>query len=410
MGPSSRQTREGILKAASKIMNEKGFVESSIGEIAREAGVKDPIIYQHFKGKEDLLFHIVESHMENGFRFIDEHLQGITGARNKLRKFFWAHLRNNDVEKESITLVLLECRSSSNFYKTHAYQMIRQYAAILTRILSEGVSEGVFRDDVNLALVRDIIFGLADFEAITCLITKEIPEASPDHEACMKIIERMLLKKHVDVVPRQGKRERILSNAIRAFANKGYSEATISEIAQMAGVATGTVYEYFKNKEELLLAISEKRLQDNLAELRRAFTLREPLRKLRRFIKYHFNLYLVDRDFLRVWLDLILLNRGFYQSRSFQSLREYMNVLEQLVQEGIDDGSFASDTDVRVFRNVFLGAFTHMVLRWLFVNQGATVDMIKEINEITDLLTDSLLVKGHDSRISFPADIVREGV
>ena len=62
--------KEVILHATAKIMNEKGFAKSSISEIAKEAGVKDPVIYQYFKGKEDLLFSIVQTHMEKGFEFL----------------------------------------------------------------------------------------------------------------------------------------------------------------------------------------------------------------------------------------------------------------------------------------------------------------------------------------------------
>jgi len=396
--PSSEKTRhspdmplrEVILKFACNSMNEKGFRNASIGEIAKLAGVKDPVIYQYFNGKEGLLLSIVQSHMEKGFAFIDEQLQGISGARDKLRKFFWAHLRNNDVARESIALILLECRSDPKFYKTDAYQMIRSYAGILTGILKEGIEEKTFRPDVNLRLIRDLIFGLADLQAITCLVTKEIPEATPDHGDCMNLIERILLKKPKDGFSGYSKRERILSSAIKVFSSTGYNEGTISEIAAMAGVASGTVYEYFKNKEELLLAIPEERLKVHLSEIKKGFKLREPIRKLRHFIQYHFSLYLNDRDFLRVWVHLILLNRRFYQSRAYESLRQYVGVLEELVQGGIDDGSFAPDTNVRVYRNLFLGTFAHMVLRWLFLSQDVELDKIREIYEVTNFLTDAL--------------------
>ncbi|NIM99487.1 MAG: TetR family transcriptional regulator [candidate division Zixibacteria bacterium] len=183
---------------------------------------------------------------------------------------------------------------------------------------------------------------------------------------------------------------------IKAFAEKGYKNATISEIARQADVADGTVYEYFKNKEDLLLSIPEERFQHHLGRIKEAFSFRDPVRKLRRFIRYHFNLFLIDRDFLRVYLILILLSRRFYESRAYQSLRRYIQVLEDLVQGGIDDRSFASDANVRIFRNMFLGTFTHMVLRWFFLGKEVAVDKMQEINELTDLFTDALYVKPPD--------------
>ena len=385
--------KQRILNVASEIMNRKGYSESNISEIASAAGIKDPIIYQYVKGKEDLLFAVVEEHMDKFLLYLDEQLQGIDGAYNKLRKLIWAHLRFNDVNREYITLVNLECRSNLNFYQTKAYELIRHYAGILIRILREGVEEGAFRSDINLILVRDLIFGLVDFEAITCLITREIKEATPDHERCMRLIERILIDKSQEEKSLETKRGRILRGAINAFAEKGYAKATISEIAKQAGVADGTVYEYFKNKEELLLSIPEERFQDHINQFKGAFNIEDPVKMLRRFIQYHFNLYLIDTDFLKVYLNLILLNRRFYESRAYESLRKYIKILEDLIQKGIDDGSFAPDSDVRIFRNMFLGAFTHMGLRWFFLAKGMAANKIDEINQIIDLLNDALVVK-----------------
>lgn len=376
------------MNAASKVMNQKGYDASTISEIALKAGVKDPVIYQHFKGKEDLVFAVVEEHMEKFLSFLDEQLQGICGAHNKLRKLVWAHLYFNDVNREYITLVLLECRTNRGFYKSQAYKLIRRYVGILMAILQEGVDEGVFTPDVDLCLVRDLILGLVDFEAITCLITHEIPEAAPDHEECMRLIQRILLVNSGDKPSSLDKRQRILLAAVKAFAEKGHEKATISEIASIAGVGEGTVYEYFKNKEDLLLSIPEERLQQHLDQLKETFDIRNPVRKLRRFIQYHFRLYLIDQDFLKVCLMLIILNRRFYISRAYESLRKYLQVLEEIVQEGIGESCFAHNVNIRVFRNMFMGSFTHMVLRWLFFDKN--VDKMNEINGITDFLTKAL--------------------
>ena len=386
-------TKQNILDAASKIMNKKGFIDSNIREIALGAGVKEPIIYQHFKGKDDILFSIVEQHMECFLIFLDEHLQGINGAYNKLRKLIWAHLRYNDINRDYITLVLLECRSNRKFYQSEAYKLIRRYAGILLRILEEGVKEQVFRADVNLNLFRDIILGVMDFEALTCLVTHEIQEATPDHEDIMTLLERMLLCKYKGDISPIGKRQRILRAAVQAFAKKGYTETTISQIASSAEVSEGTVYEYFKNKEDILLSIPEERFQDHLDRLKETFTILNSERKLRRFIQYHFRLYLIDREFLVVFLMLIQLNRRFYKSRPYYSLRKYIGALEELVQENIENGSFIQDCNVRIFRNMFLGAFTHMTLRWFVFRPEEYVDRMSEIGEVTDLFTEAMLVK-----------------
>jgi len=384
--------KQKILQSASRIMNQKGFNDSNIGEIALEADVKEPIIYQYFEDKEDLLFSCVEDQMKKYLLFLNEQLEGINVVDQKLRKFIWVHLRYNDVNQEYITLVLLECRTNPNFYKSKAYQLIRDNVRILMAILEIGCKEGVFRQDVNLNLVRDIIFGLMDFEAITCLITHEIKEAASDHEDIMRLIERILFLKNRPQISPIDKKHRILRAAIKMFAEKGYTGATISEVASLANVADGTVYEYFKNKEDLLFTIPEERFKDHLNEMEEAFNIRSSVRKLKRYIKRHFELYLIDQDFLKNYLILILLNRRFYQSRAYETLGRYVKVFEDLVQEGVNNKSFNPDINVRIFRNIFLGAFTHMVLRWIFRSEGKNVYKMEEIDEIAELLCDAIVV------------------
>jgi len=390
----SCSTKQNILNAAAKIMNKKGFMKSNIREIALDAGVKEPNIYLYFKNKENLLFSIVEQRMEDSLSFIDEHLQGINGAYNKLRKLVWAHLRYNDINRDYITLIILECRSNYRFYKTRAYELIREYAGILLNILEEGVKEQIFRSDIDLRLFRDIVLGTVDFEALTCLVNHEIPEAAPDHEEVMMLLERMLLSKYRKKESPMGKRQRILKGALQIFAKKGYIDSTISEIARLAEVSEGTIYEYFKNKEDLLLSIPKEHFQDHLNRLKETFTMLNPERKLRSFIQYHFHLYLDDRDFLLVFLMLVQLNRRFYQSRAYDDFHKYMIVFEELLEENIKNGNFIPNCNVRIFRNMFFGAFTHIILRWFVLMPEKHVDKINEISEVTDLFVDAIAVKG----------------
>jgi TetR/AcrR family fatty acid metabolism transcriptional regulator len=382
--------KHNILFSAAKVMNQKGFNESGITDIALEAGIKEPVIYQFFKDKEDLLFSVVEYHMEKYFPFLDEHLQGIKGADQKLRKLVWTYLRFNDVNRDYITLVILECRTNPNFYKSRAYKLIRDFVRILMITLEDGCKEGVFRQDVNLHLVRDLILGFVDFEAISCLVTHEIVDATSDYEDTFRLIEQILFVKHRPPIPPLDKKQRILKAAIQIFAEKGYSGTTISEIASLANVADGTVYEYFKNKEDLLISIPEEYFKNHLSRIEETFNIHNPLKKIRRFIQYHFRLYLIDQDFLKIYLILILLNRRFYQSRAYESLRLYSQVFEGLIKEGMNHGSLKPDINIRVFRNMFLGAFTHMILRWILVSEGKNIDKLKEIDQITEILCDGI--------------------
>ena len=380
--------RMRILTAAEEVMSQKGLSDSTISEIASKARVSDSVIYQYFKGKEELLFSIPAERMKEVLELLDEQLQGIRDPESRLRKMIWFHLKYNDTHPGYSRILLLECRSSREFYKTSAYQLIREYAKVLLKL---GVDDGSFRPDVDIRLMRDIILGTLDWETISCLASAEINESVSDLEDIMTLV-------HATVSPRvqteRTKLDRILLSAERVFAQRGFTKATISEIARMAGVADGTVYDYFQNKEDLLLSIPMKRFEKHLEELPETFHIQSPLRKLRRFIKYYFSLFLNEREFLEVFLLHIQLNKRFYGSEAFESFRNYFRAVEDIIEEGKKDGSFNNSANARVFRNMFLGTFSHLALRWTILRTESDTDKMQEIEQVTDLLSGALTFLG----------------
>jgi TetR/AcrR family fatty acid metabolism transcriptional regulator len=388
--PDTISTRQNIINAASRVMTRKGFEGSSLNGIAQEAGVTEPTIYLHFEGKVDLLFSVAEGHMVRYLLFLDEHQQGISGAHNKLRKLIWAHLRYSDINREFMSMVLFDCRNNSNFYQSDAYKLVRKYSRILTSILDEGVREKVFRADMNVGLVRDIIFGLMDYEAVRYFVTKEKPDAVLDLEDIMKLLDQMLLRKYRTKNQSADKRQRILQVAVQAFSEKGYAKTTIAEIARKADVADGTVYGYFKNKEDILLSISEEHFREHIEQLKQTFSSNNPKKKLWLFMYNYFQQYLDDPDFIVVFLTMIQFNRRFYQSRAYKSQYKYVIELEKLVQEIISNEEDVQNINIRVFRNMFLGAFTHMTLRWFIADHSRNFDKMREIKEVAMLLSDAI--------------------
>src|SRR6266850_2749509 len=84
------------------------------------------------------------------------------------------------------------------------------------------------------------------------------------------------------------KRARILDAAIKVFAERGFHTATVAEIARAAGVADGTIYLYFKSKDDLLLRLFDEKMTDLLGEARSALEEEKSApARLRRFIQLH---------------------------------------------------------------------------------------------------------------------------
>ena len=376
-----------ILAAAEMIMSQKGGSEATISEIAAKAGVGDSVIYQYFKSKEALLFSIPSERMKEVLHLLEEQLEGIRDAESRMAKMIWFHLKYNDMHPGYSRILLLECRSSKDFYATEAYKLVRNYARVLWNILTQGIEDGRFRPDLNVSLMRDIILGTLDWENLTCLASGEIVESVADFEDILFLVHAMTEpQKEVSLE----KPDRILFAAEKIFADRGFTKATVNEVAKLAEVAEGTVYEYYQNKEDLLLSIALKRFENYLRELPETFEIKSPIRKLRRFIKYYFLLFLMERDFLVVFLLQIQLSKRFYGSRAFEAFQRYYQVIEGIIEEGKKDGSFRAEVNPRVFRNMFLGTFSHLALRWLIVKKDKQFDEIGELNSAVDLLLDAV--------------------
>ena len=388
---AAEDKRERILASAEEVFAAKGLLGSSIAEIARKAQVTDSVIYQYFKGKEDLLFSIQGSRMPEVMKLLEESLEGIRDAESRLSKMLWFHLRYNETHREFARLLLLECRSHKDFYKSDGYALVREYAGVLLRVLEDGAKDGVFRDDLDMRVVRDVIFGTVDFEVLSLLVTGEIGEASADLDDILALILPMITKRPPWQDRPADKANRILFAAEQVFGEKGFVKAKIADVAKLAQVAEGTVYEYFQNKEDLLMSIASKRFQDHLNHLDEAFEIRTPLRKLIRLVRNHFSLYLTNRNFLRLFIIQVQLSPRFYTSKAYRIFRRYVRIIELAVEEGKAEGSFRQDVNSRVFRNLFLGTFNHMALRWFVLGQEPDFDKMREIDQVLELLAMAVL-------------------
>src|SRR5512138_2729410 len=97
--------------------------------------------------------------------------------------------------------------------------------------------------------------------------------------------------------PAAGKREAILRAAIRVFARHGYFNAQVADIAREAGVAAGTVYLYFRSKDDLLVSIFERNMRDARAEAHAALDgIDDPVTRLRQLARLHLDRLGRDRN------------------------------------------------------------------------------------------------------------------
>jgi TetR/AcrR family fatty acid metabolism transcriptional regulator len=200
------------------------------------------------------------------------------------------------------------------------------------------------------------------------------------------------------LVPRQemernvpDKSSMILESAEKVFAKKGFDRTKMTEIARMAGVGDGTVYEYFENKEVLLFSIPKRHFENYREDLLGIFHPDSVVRKLKKWIRYHFTTLMAEPHFLRIYVINLFLNKGFYHSGAFESFRGYFGLLEEVLEEGKKNGVFRQEVNPRIYRNMVLGTFCHMATRWLGDLKMSEVSRMKEVNQVVDLFADAIL-------------------
>jgi TetR/AcrR family fatty acid metabolism transcriptional regulator len=168
--------RERIIAAAERIFAEKGYFETTVAEIARDAQVAEGTIYEYFANKKDLLYAVPENYLAEYADFVLAHLQGIKGALNKLRKIVWCHLFYFRNHKDFTKIMTLEIRIDPDYYKSKTYENLKLYSDLIIQIITEGIKDGEIAPSVNPHIIRDMVLGTIEHVSIPWLIfSREIP-------------------------------------------------------------------------------------------------------------------------------------------------------------------------------------------------------------------------------------------
>lgn len=162
------------------------------------------------------------------------------------------------------------------------------------------------------------------------------------------------------------KREAILRSAIRVFARKGYFNSKVADIAGAAGIADGTVYLYFKSKEEILHSIFDRAMGEFIAEGRREIAeMESPTEKLRRIAELHLERLGSDKDLAIVFQIELRGSTKFMQEFSAAGFAEYLEIIRKTIKEGQEEGLFRPDLKPVVAAKILYGALDEMVTNWI---------------------------------------------
>lgn len=166
------------------------------------------------------------------------------------------------------------------------------------------------------------------------------------------------------------KREKIIKAAITVFANHGFFNSTVADVARVAEVADGTIYLYFKNKDDLLISIFEHSMDFFIraakAELKDS---QLATHKLKRFILLHLRLVQENQDLAQVIQIELRQSTKFMKEYANEKFFEYLGILEAILQEGRANQEFRAQLSPEILKRMIFGAIDEMALEWILMKR-----------------------------------------
>jgi TetR/AcrR family fatty acid metabolism transcriptional regulator len=180
------------------------------------------------------------------------------------------------------------------------------------------------------------------------------------------------------------KREAILRAGIKVFARKGFFNAKVADVAKEARIADGTVYLYFKSKDEILHSIFDQAMErfiaEGKAELR---NIASPVDRLRRIAELHLARLGADRDLAVVFQVELRGSTKFMREFSAAGFHDYLEVIRKTIDDGQKSGLFRSDIKPVVCAKIFYGSLDEMVTNWILSKKPYALEpMAQEVLKV----------------------------
>ncbi len=187
------------------------------------------------------------------------------------------------------------------------------------------------------------------------------------------------------------RRQQILQAAIEIFGRSNFDDASISEIARRAGVAEGTIYQYFKNKQDLFFSIPREKTKTFSAQLDLYLKgVTDAREKIRKFAWYYLHFFRTNPDYARSLMLEMRVSKAFARSGSYKGVKRFTNQALAILKEGQEQGVIRQDLDLYLSRHLLLGALEHVVTRWLL--KGEKEDIMLCHEQLSDLILNGVAI------------------
>jgi TetR/AcrR family transcriptional regulator, fatty acid metabolism regulator protein len=181
------------------------------------------------------------------------------------------------------------------------------------------------------------------------------------------------------------KRTAILDAATATFAKHGFFGAQVADIARTAGIAAGTVYLYFRSKDEILTSIFDRTMREAIEEGRAALAeASDPVERLRRIARLHLTRLGRDRNLAIVFQVELRQTTKFMEQFSRTGFGDYLALIQRTIEDAQARGTFRKSLNARTASKVVFGALDEMATNWILSRRRYT--LADQADEIVDML------------------------
>ncbi len=190
-----------------------------------------------------------------------------------------------------------------------------------------------------------------------------------------------------------GKREKILKAAIKVFARDGFYNAKMEEVARRAGVAVGTTYLYFENKDDLMISIFEEEMVPIINAMRREIAGQATAtEKLTTFVRVHLSFVEKDPDMAHLLEVEMRQCSKFIHGYHGGRFKEYLDLIAAILVEGQIAGEFESSISPTIFKQIVFGAVDQIATNYT-VSRARRINLNQAADQIVQVLLQGITKK-----------------
>ena len=166
------------------------------------------------------------------------------------------------------------------------------------------------------------------------------------------------------------KYQKIIDAAIKVFAKKGFYNSKVSDVAAEADVADGTIYLYFKNKDDLLISIFEHSMDFFFQQAKDHLSgIESQAEKLKKFIALHLALVQKNQNLATVIQIELRSSHKFMIEYRPEKFLQYLQLLEKIILEGQEKNLFKKTVDLEIATRIIFGAIDELALVWILMKK-----------------------------------------